>query len=88
MRLGPGRRGEGLSPRVRGNLSLPAVPVTLHRSIPASAGEPTNCKCQASWNTVYPRECGGTYSPTLPSYGDTGLSPRVRGNPFWPPIAL
>ena len=31
---------------------------------------------------VYPRVCGGTSIDTLVGRVDTGLSPRVRGNPI------
>ena len=72
--------GQGLSPRVRGNL------VCFHgccknvRSIPASAGEPLGLFSTHSGPGVYPRECGGTPRlPLLPRL-HLGLSPRVRGN--------
>ena len=62
----------GLSPRVRGN----PPPPTLHRSIPACAGEPA----AAYHAPVYPRVCGGTGMGWGMGLGMNGLSPRVRGN--------
>ena len=73
--------GQGLSPRVRGNLHFLAVRDEDDGSIPACAGEPTPGSMIRPSRTVYPRVCGGT---PLPIHGRTalgGLSPRVRGNP-------
>ena len=73
-------QSQGLSPRVRGNRAHPLALGLTRRSIPASAGEPTNSSAQNARKTVYPRECGGTcWSPLLPRVM-VGLSPRVRGN--------
>ena len=52
--------GEGLSPRVRGNLNRDFQVRPVIGSIPACAGEPL-----FGWNIgyllrVYPRVCGGT----------------------------
>ena len=73
-------RGEGLSPRVRGN------PLSLcnpdNRSIPARAGEPRSSAIGTSSRRVYPRACGGTGSECVESKKSSGLSPRVRGNPL------
>ncbi len=73
----------GLSPRVRGNRvrdTLASIPLG---SIPASAGEPITSTITGFASEVYPRECGGTLTTTLPSTITKGLSPRVRGNrPF------
>ena len=79
----PGYRGgsEGLSPRVRGNLTSAASAGRARRSIPASAGEPHPAAVVAVGHKVYPRECGGTSSRTSPLSPTWGLSPRVRGNP-------
>ena len=52
------------------------------RSIPACAGEPPSSSSIAGIPGVYPRVCGGTLAFRLPSGASTGLSPRVRGNPF------
>ena len=53
-------RNLGLSPRVRGNLSLSCVLLPCLRSIPACAGEPPKQFMQSYRNAVYPRVCGGT----------------------------
>ena len=73
-------RGQGLSPRGRGN---PIRLVSAHveeGSIPAWAGEPerrigTWTKCR-----VYPRVGGGTNSAPGEGNRFLGLSPRGRGN--------
>ena len=73
----------GLSPRVRGNLSVErAVHLSL-RSIPACAGETVSGRiCTFSGRTVYPRVCGGNRTRTHTNRNASeGLSPRVRGNP-------
>ena len=71
---------EGLSPRVRGNLSSARSSTSPSGSIPACAGEPdspSECVCMG-W--VYPRVCGGTLAGWAMASPVTGLSPRVRGN--------
>ncbi len=71
----------GLSPRVRGNPRLLAETLSYGRSIPACAGEPRAIQ-PVCWITgVYPRVCGGTRLISTNSARNTGLSPRVRGNP-------
>ena len=72
--------GEGLSPRVRGN--LPALPSLVPRpgSIPARAGEPSAPRRDRAGFRVYPRACGGTGDAVLFHRRVWGLSPRVRGN--------
>ena len=50
----------GLSPRLRGNLSVIAIFRVSARSIPAPAGEPPS-GWSSQWDCkVYPRACGGT----------------------------
>ena len=71
---------EGLSPRVRGNLTAAAIRGLLARSIPACAGEPQASIDKYRLKTVYPRVCGGTTSRTAAGSAAPGLSPRVRGN--------
>ena len=71
---------KGLSPRVRGNRHRSGGEQQRIRSIPASAGEPISSQCNRSNWTVYPRECGGTIHRRYSNGGDSGLSPRVRGN--------
>ena len=51
---------EGLSPRVRGNLSRRLMRAPAPGSIPASAGEPPRAIGPSAPAGVYPRECGGT----------------------------
>ena len=76
------RNCNGLSPRVRGNLSVP-VQTNLERgSIPACAGEPGYTYIRSHYTTVYPRVCGGTAASLRQALRLGGLSPRVRGNPW------
>ena len=70
----------GLSPRLRGNLLVPATPPIVTGSIPAPAGEPFSLDRPARNSTVYPRACGGTVSCEALVKGADGLSPRLRGN--------
>ena len=70
----------GLSPRVRGNLSLLVRYVVHGGSIPACAGEPTASPWSRLAARVYPRVCGGTLSHWALAGCARGLSPRVRGN--------
>ena len=70
----------GLSPRVRGNLSLSDWGDAGGRSIPACAGEPPPRRGAAFARWVYPRVCGGTGKPLSENQATYGLSPRVRGN--------
>ena len=76
-----GSMGQGLSPRVRGNLSSPNCRPATQRSIPACAGEPNQRLEGAAIQRVYPRVCGGTSFTLTGSIPTIGLSPRVRGNP-------
>ena len=55
-----GLGAQGLSPRVRGNLSQLAAGWAKHRSIPARAGEPAHLAIPLAELGVYPRACGGT----------------------------
>ena len=76
----------GLSPRVRGNLVTTMGVVLPLGSIPACAGEPITRIPSPSINEVYPRVCGGTPDALSALALNTGLSPRVRGNPLsWCP---
>ena len=74
------KSGRGLSPRVRGNQSLPSPPLTSHGSIPACAGEPQAMRVDKYRDGVYPRVCGGTDLLRQTPAPVKGLSPRVRGN--------
>ena len=73
--------GEGLSPRVRGNLRAVAGAGIHAGSIPACAGEPTTAVRNRAALRVYPRVCGGTHWSPFSHPQLSGLSPRVRGNP-------
>ncbi len=74
-------RGEGLSPRVRGNPAHPHPSPRSPRSIPACAGEPKKSRVAIIRSQVYPRVCGGTGVSLVQARRRNGLSPRVRGNP-------
>ena len=71
---------DGLSPRVRGNLTCHLNCLTTLGSIPAYAGEPVEQSASIWSNTVYPRVCGGTEGMVLCPRCFRGLSPRMRGN--------
>ena len=73
----------GLSPRVRGNRRQPGIEGADLGSIPARAGEPSATTGRRNIRGVYPRACGGTFQRACPAPAGEGLSPRVRGNPFW-----
>ena len=72
----------GLSPRVRGNPTRFRELLLPTRSIPARAGEPRSGSPDFWSQKVYPRACGGTFITSKNSNIPSGLSPRVRGNPF------
>ena len=74
----------GLSPRVRGNHAVLIQNHQIDGSIPACAGEPLVPEYQRPRGTVYPRVCGGTSLCILSVSWRSGLSPRVRGNPWYP----
>ena len=76
---------QGLSPRVRGNRSVPAAGQPDAGSIPACAGEPRGGSPVGMRGGVYPRVCGGTHRVRQEARMIEGLSPRVRGNPINPP---
>ena len=75
------KMGEGLSPRVRGNLHGQRCGGCGAGSIPARAGEPSKPARHLGHRWVYPRACGGTHGPAGRGRLAGGLSPRVRGNP-------
>ncbi len=59
--LRPGQSSAtGLSPRMRGNHLIHAPVDQRVGSIPAHAGEPSNCRPVYNFVGVYPRACGGT----------------------------
>ncbi len=71
----------GLSPRLRGNRYICRVSLSSDRSIPAPAGEPYTQTRTPTRYTVYPRACGGTQNRLIDIRCQSGLSPRLRGNP-------
>ena len=71
---------KGLSPRVRGNRGRRRGEPERLGSIPAGAGEPQRRTGRSRRAWVYPRGCGGTHFDAIVKLGQTGLSPRVRGN--------
>ena len=70
----------GLSPRVRGNLTVVPPRMAMMRTIPACAGEPAAVGRDGAASGDYPRVCGGTRDYVTGIPGWPGLSPRVRGN--------
>ena len=78
----------GLSPRVRGNLHKALPQVRRFGSIPACAGEPATNTSSVALARVYPRVCGGTTPKPVTRREPAGLSPRVRGNPYWAATGL
>ena len=72
----------GLSPRLRGNPGTGYSDSKRLGSIPAPAGEPTSSTSAAFRSWVYPRACGGTQTFYRSFMAETGLSPRLRGNPL------
>ena len=75
--------GNGISPRMRGNLPRPHQPGSGRRYIPAYAGEPPPGETKMDGPVVYPRVCGGTLSCWQKQSRPAGISPRMRGNPDW-----
>ena len=65
---------------MRGNLGRHEGGLSLCRSIPAYAGEPSSRRTVASHQVVYPRVCGGTERQQWRRAANGGLSPRMRGN--------
>ena len=80
-KLSPATTSTGLSPHVRGNRTATACSGGSTGSIPARAGEPDTPAPRSRACRVYPRTCGGTWTPHEPRPGCQGLSPHVRGNP-------
>ena len=76
---------EGLSPRLRGNHGWNGAADSERRSIPAPAGEPRTGGSRKCGRPVYPRACGGTSVLAYAGPWESGLSPRLRGNP---PVVL
>ena len=73
----------GLSPRVRGNRVNAAIRGNNQGPIPACAGQPHHGINRHTIVWAYPRVCGATRSFSATLACGRGLSPRVRGNPFF-----
>ena len=73
---------QGLSPRMRGNPLLRRSLKDKVGSIPADAGQPSRSRWKGCIARVYPRGCGATMATAKPAKPTTGLSPRMRGNPW------
>ena len=73
------RRADGLSPRVRGILTVDACASPLNGSIPACTGNPSALSARAFELWVYPRVYGESDHLTAVRQRAMGLSPRVRG---------
>ena len=69
----------GSSPRVRGTGALPPACLPCVRFIPACAGNRRAECSKDSARAVHPRVCGEQFLESLPSVGNLGSSPRVRG---------
>ena len=82
MEWGPVVNVNGLSPRVRGNLSFAEISRRRDGSIPAFTGEPDAAARKGPFSEVYPRVYGGTPEPYTSVERFRGLSPRVRGNRY------
>ncbi len=74
------RNAQGLSPRGRGNLLNAERRRRRIGSIPAWAGEPPGGPEPGLAFAVYPRVGGGTRQAFVAAGGQSGLSPRGRGN--------
>jgi hypothetical protein len=76
----PGRRGGGLSPRVRGSRAGGRAAPGRGGPIPAGAGEPPGTYDVSGGNRAYPRGCGGAHTARKRAGSVMGLSPWVRGS--------
>ena len=74
-------RGDGLSPRVRGNQRPAYQRLRNGGSIPARAGEPRRRGLSTGVVPVYPRACGGTIAFDPDTRVLTGLFPARAGEP-------
>ena len=70
----------GLSPRARGNHLVARERGPWRGPIPACAGEPLAPQQLGQDRWAYPRVRGGTWVDLFGAAGDSGLSPRARGN--------
>ena len=70
---------QGLSPWVRGKLTLFMSGLLAVGSIPVGAGETPQSPAETPRGWVYPRGCGGNFPGDGDVWGGDGLSPWVRG---------
>ena len=73
---------QGLSPRVRGNLTAGTAQEPISGPIPACAGQPYCQAFRTAATWAYPRVCGATEKINSDGRFGEGLSPRVRGNQY------
>ena len=76
-------RGQGPSPRVRGNRGSASCDRAGTGPIPACAGQPALRWARFMGIWAHPRVCGATFATLRTMALDWGPSPRVRGNLFW-----
>ena len=76
-----GLQGPGSIPACAGEPSPRSSRCAGSTVYPACAGEPGGSTTPRGSTRVYPRVCGGTASVGAAVCSQTGLSPRVRGNP-------
>ena len=69
----------GSSPRVRGTENNDVFTNSVHRFIPACAGNSVRAQRNTSFQTVHPRVCGEQESCYHSRLRYSGSSPRVRG---------
>ena len=75
------RQGKkGLSPLARGNRWCGRLQCVQQGPIPARAGQPDHWNGARRRERAYPRARGATRKAQRNARGDTGLSPRARGN--------
>ncbi len=75
--------GWGLSPRLRGNPEYRRAAAPCPGSIPALTGKPQRRLRAERRGEVYPRAYGETQHGAGRVRHQSGLSPRLRGNPAW-----
>ena len=77
------RTPRGSIPAHAGNRAGKLLSTALGGSIPAHAGQPADKRRDFRLCGVYPRACGATLCGSDAGLGYWGLSPRMRGNPFF-----
>ena len=81
-------RWRDLSPRTRGEQKVLFPHPPFCRSIPAHAGGARERTGDDRLVWVYPPACGGNISRRVVEVYETGLSPRMRGEPVTPEAPL